>query len=78
MRTNHPIIWPPLEVSTRGGAGPQVNKFKQVSSDDHQMPLTEDGYVRGYPYHVTFPIIHVMLLPRPLNRHLMTLPSRAN
>ena len=23
-----------------GGGGPQVNKFEQVSSDDHQMPIT--------------------------------------
>ena len=28
---------PPLDVNTKG-VGPQVNKFEQVSSDDHQMP----------------------------------------
>ena len=28
--------WPPLAVSTGFGVGPQVNKFEQVSSDDHQ------------------------------------------
>ena len=29
--------WPLLDVSTSQGVGPQVNKFEQVSSDDHQM-----------------------------------------
>ena len=33
--------WPPLDVSTGGGRGigPQVNKFEQASSDDHQMSV---------------------------------------
>ena len=33
--------WPPLNVSTNGGRelGPQVNRFEQVSSDDHQMSV---------------------------------------
>ena len=32
--------WPPLDVSTGGvGVGPQVNKFEQVASDDHQMSV---------------------------------------
>ena len=38
--------WPLLDVSTGGSAevGPQVNKFEQVSSDDHQMSVAgEDG-----------------------------------
>ena len=36
--------WPPLDVSTGGrggGLGPQVNKFEQVSNDDHQMSVAE-------------------------------------
>ena len=28
-----------------GWVDPQVNKFEQVSSDDHQMSLTGDGWV---------------------------------
>ena len=34
--------WPPLGVITSGwggGLGPQVNKFEQESSDDHQMSV---------------------------------------
>ena len=35
------LRWPPLDVSIGGvggrGMGPSVNKFGQVSSDDHQM-----------------------------------------
>ena len=31
------LQWQPLDVST--GAGPQVNKFKQVSCNDHQMSV---------------------------------------
>ena len=35
------VFWlPPLDVSTgEGWLGPQVNKFEQVSSDDHQMSV---------------------------------------
>ena len=29
----------PLDVSPREGVGPQVNKFEQVPSDDHQMSV---------------------------------------
>ena len=29
------------------GIGPQVNKFEQVSSDDHQMSLAGNAYVQG-------------------------------
>ena len=54
---------------------PQVNKVEQVSSDDHQMSV-EGGRVvqevcqgmcmfRGGGYHVTYPMIHLML-PTPL------------
>ena len=37
--------WPPLDVRTdRGGAlGPQMNKFEQASSDDHQMSVMGVG-----------------------------------
>ena len=40
--------WPPLDVSTIGGLGPQVNKFEHVSSDDHQMSVVGGGRAR-YP-----------------------------
>ena len=30
-----------------GGGGPQVNKFEQVSSDDHQMSLVGGGAGAG-------------------------------
>ena len=53
---------PPLEV------GPQVNKF-----DDHQISVAGEGgrspgliSRRGGTYHVTYPIMHVMLLTYPL------------
>ena len=37
--------WPPQGVSTGGGGvAPQVDKFKQVSSDDYQMSVTEEGF----------------------------------
>ena len=47
--------WPPLDVSTawRRGIGPQVNKFEQVSSDDHQLSVVgeEDTMVTwGLPW----------------------------
>ena len=59
-------------MSVLVGVGPQVNKFKQVSSDDHQMSVAgEEGgrspglmsRGRGVPYHVTCPMMHVMYLP---------------
>ena len=34
---------PPPDVAPRGGGGPQMNKFEQVSSDHHQMSLTGGG-----------------------------------
>ena len=39
--------WPPLAVSTGFGVGPQVNKFEQVSSDDHQMSVVGEGPMSG-------------------------------
>ena len=33
----------PLDVSKVEGVEPQVNQFKQVSSDDHQMSGAEGG-----------------------------------
>ena len=39
------FLWPSLDVST-GGVGDEVNKFEQVSSDDHQMSLM-GGCPRG-------------------------------
>ena len=55
------------------GAGPQVNKFEQVSSSYHQMSAAEDRLTglmpgegaEGVPYHVTYPMVHVMYLPPP-------------
>ena len=51
-----------------------MNKFEQVSVDEHQMSVDggegrvsqrDVGYPRvDIPYHVTYPIIHVML-PNP-------------
>ena len=32
--------WLPLYVTTGWELGPQVNKYEQVSSDDHQMSVT--------------------------------------
>ena len=38
------LPWPPLDVSSGwGGVCPQVNKFEQVSSDDHQMSVAGEG-----------------------------------
>ena len=31
--------WPPLDVRTGEGVGPQENKFEPLSSDDHHMPV---------------------------------------
>ena len=39
--------WPPLDGSTIEGLGPQVNKFEQVSSDDHQMSVVGGGEMLG-------------------------------
>ena len=48
------------------GVGYQVNKFEQVSSDDHDISLA--GVLRtsggDTPYHVTYPMMH-MMLPTP-------------
>ena len=41
------FLWPPLDVSTSRGLGPQVDKFEQVFSDDHQMSVV--GEVGRYP-----------------------------
>ena len=72
--------WPPLDVSTNEGrVGPEVNKFEQVSNDDHQMsvagvaPRSDVHWAgdvslmsgEGIPYHVTYPKMHVMYLPSP-------------
>ena len=43
--------WPPLDVSTIRG-GPQVNKFEQVSSDNHQMSVSEGEGVGTLPYNL--------------------------
>ena len=44
MRTAR-FPFPLLDVSTSDGVGPQVNKFEQVSSDDHQMSVAAGGRV---------------------------------
>ena len=33
-----------MSVLVGGEVAPQVNKFKQVSSDDYQMSVTEEGF----------------------------------
>ena len=41
-----------MSVEVGGGVGPQVNKFEQVCSDDHQMPIAGGGgglMSGGYP-----------------------------
>ena len=52
-----------------GEIGTQVNKFEQVSSDNHHMSVAGGGggscpglMCRGVPYHVTYPMKHVMYL----------------
>ena len=43
--------------------GPQMNKFEQVSSNQHQMSLAEGIQVwcpGRVPYHVTYPMMHLM------------------
>ena len=39
-----------LGIITGGGLSPQINKFEQVSSDEHQMSV-----VRGVRSHVWYP-----------------------
>ena len=42
----HVFWWLPLDVNTgggEGGLGPRVNKFEQLSSDDHQMSVAVGG-----------------------------------
>ena len=59
----------PLDVSN-GWVGPQVNKFEKISSDDHQMSVAGEGVglqVEGVPYHVSYPMMHVMYLPLSLS-----------
>ena len=67
-----------------GGVGPQMNKFEQGSSDDHQISVAGERVCPGgYPYHVNYPMMHMMLLPtappppnRMTDRPVKTLPSR--
>ena len=42
--------WPPLGVSTSTGVGPKVNKFEQVSNDDHQMSVVGEGVSTQAPH----------------------------
>ena len=60
-------MYRPLANHIIGGGGvvPQVNKFEQVSNDDHQMLVVGEGMVpRSYEwYYVTYPMMHVMYLP---------------
>ena len=58
--------WLPLDVSM--GVCPQMNKFEQVSSDDHQMSVAgwyprSQGQKSGVPYHVTYSMMRVMYIP---------------
>ena len=66
-----------------------MNKLEQVSTDDHQMSLAgwvgeyfqRDWVSRVYPYHATYPMMHVMLptnTPPPVDGYtpVKTLPSR--
>ena len=55
--------WPPLGISTGVVVGIPVNKFKQVSSDNHQMLVAGgDRYLRsqvwvgGYPHLPGYPL----------------------
>ena len=59
MRTAHLPTVHVLVATTRreyggGGVGPQVNKFEQVPSDDHQMSVAGGRYPglmsKGVPY----------------------------
>ena len=68
-------------ATTRFSSGgvPYLNKFEQVSSDHHQMSLaggprydvqgrgrgTLPDMSWGIPYHVTYPMIHLMLPTTP-------------
>ena len=54
------------------GVGPQVNKFEQVSSDDHQMSVVERWrgrsqvwWGRGQSYHVTYSTYDACDIPTP-------------
>ena len=48
--------------TARWWGGPEVNKFKQVSSDDQKISLVRVWYLlEGTPYYVTFPMTHVVL-----------------
>ena len=38
------MLVPPNVSTGGGGVGPHMNKFKQVSSDNHQMSLVGDWY----------------------------------
>ena len=54
------------------GVGPQVNKFEQVSSTDHQMSVVGVGLMfRGVLYHVANPMMHVMYPLPPLIDRMM-------
>ena len=48
-------------MSLGGGVGPQMNKFEQVFSDHHQTSLVGVVWVS---YHVTYPMIYLMLHTR--------------
>ena len=60
---------------------PQVNKFELVSSVGHQMSVTVREAPRsdvwGDAYHITYPMMHLMLLTHPVDRQtpVKTLPS---
>ena len=59
----------PQDVSN-GWVGPQVNKFKKISIDDHQMSVAGEGvglHVEGVPYRVSYPMMHVMYLSLSLS-----------
>ena len=44
-----------------------MNKFEQVSSDHRQEGEVTSSDIEGVPYHLTYPMMHLML-PTPLNR----------
>ena len=56
-----------MSVMVGAGISPQVNKFEQVSSDDHQMPLAVGlgSVCPGGP--LPYLMMHVML-PSPVDR----------
>ena len=59
---------PPPDVTPGGRVDPQMNKFVQVSSDDHQMLLAGGRSLGlmsgGILYHVTYLMVY-LLLPYP-------------